>query len=76
MTDKQEKKILSALATEEGRIKLGRALVADLRARVGAERRKPLCHSLYHSFLGNGVYKDTCPECGWKAADDHEESNG
>lgn len=31
-----------------------------------AHKRPPLCHTLYHPHLGNGVYKDTCPECGYK----------
>lgn len=29
----------------------------------------PLCHRLYHDKLGNGVFGDTCPECGFKKED-------
>jgi ribosomal protein L37AE/L43A len=31
---------------------------------------QPLCHALYHDKLGDGVHKDTCPECGYKKEKD------
>ena len=36
--------------------------------RIAAAERfnTPLCHSFYHPYLGNGVFKDTCPDCGYK----------
>ncbi len=30
---------------------------------------QPLCHTLYHPHLGDGMHKDTCPECGFKKED-------
>jgi hypothetical protein len=34
---------------------------------VAKRALQPFCHSLYHPYLGDGVFLDTCPECGFKA---------
>jgi hypothetical protein len=59
---------------DEARRKLGETMGMQLMQRRNEARAEhlkrmgqPLCHRIYHPFLGASVFKSTCPECGWEA---------
>ena len=67
---------------EEEKRKLGASMAMELRRLRNKAREEhlarmeqPLCYRVYHPFLGNGVFMDTCPDCGWKSTVDEEKDH-
>lgn len=44
---------------------MSRVMVGRIRAAARRPPTKPLCEATLHPFLGNGVFVDTCPVCGY-----------
>lgn len=61
------KEFLSKLDSS-GKQKLSQLMMDMIKNRSKELDELPLCHKIYHPFLG-GIFKDTCPECGWKKND-------
>lgn len=66
----------SLILTEEGKVQLAESMQRVMQRRkqeLARERAAtPLCHLVLHPFLGTRHFKDTCPECGWKAVKEEE----
>jgi hypothetical protein len=47
------------------------------RKAAGKKEREatPVCHLVFHPFLGKPFWKDTCPQCGWVAPKQEEAEN-
>lgn len=68
MSDKKdtpEERLEALLEDHDAKKRLGAAFSNAIRAARMERATQPLCHRIYHPFLGNGVFKDTCPECGF-----------
>lgn len=48
--------VLAAIHTEEGKQRLGEALHVEIRKARAKRAQEPLCHRVYHPFLGRAGF--------------------
>ena len=58
--------------TDDQKRELADSMHSVIRENIAKRRSQPLCYSLIHPFLGDGIFKDTCCMCGFDSNVDKE----
>ena len=66
-TDKED--LLKNIHDPEVRSKITISMIRHMQEARAKRVMQPLCHRLIHPFLGNGIFKDTCSQCGFSTVD-------